>query len=58
MYIYLHSENEISVSFQIEMNMIVVTVFLLIMNPTDFRLVHKQKEYSDYDHIHLNFKGK
>ena len=36
--------------------MIVVTVFLQIMNPTEFRLVHNQKENCHYDHIPFNFK--
>ena len=40
----MFSEECFSNSFQIERNTIVVTVFLLFMNPTEFRLVHNQKE--------------
>ena len=48
--------NSFSDYLQIERNMIVVTVFILIMNPTEFRLVHNQKENSHYDHIPINLK--
>ena len=44
-------------SLQIEKNMIVVTVFLLIMNQIKFHLVHNQKENCHYDHIPLNLEG-
>ena len=37
--------------------MIIWTVFLLIMNPTEIRWVHNQKENCPYDHIPFNFKG-
>ena len=40
----VHSEKQIYDSLQIGMIMIVVTVFLLIMNPTVFRLIHNQNE--------------
>ena len=46
----------VSNSFQINRNTIVVTVFLLIMNPTNFRLVNNQKENCNYDRIHINLK--
>jgi len=36
----LHWENYISISFHIEWDMIVVTVFLSILNPMEFHLVH------------------
>ena len=42
-YIY-HTEKYISDFFQIERNMIVETVFLLIMNQIKFQLVRNQKE--------------
>ena len=44
-------------SFQIERSMVVVTVFLLIINQTEFRWVHNQKDHRHYDHIPFNFKG-
>ena len=37
--------------------MIVVMVFLLIMNQTEFNLVYIQKENRHYDHISLDLKG-
>ena len=33
-----------------------VTVFLLIMNPTEFQYVHNQKENRHYDHLPFNLK--
>ena len=53
----LRSENWIFDSCQIARNVIVVTVFLLIMNQTEVRLVHNQKENCDYDRIPVNLKG-
>ena len=54
----VHSENVFSShSFQIERNTIVVTVFLLIMNPTEIRLVHNQKENCHYGRIPFSLKG-
>ena len=45
----------ISYSFEIESNTILMTVFLLIMNQKDFRLVHNQKENCHYDrYIYIN----
>ena len=37
--------------------MIEVTVFLLIVNPTEFLVVHDQKENSHYDQIPSYLKG-
>ena len=34
-----------------------LTVFLLIINPTEFRLVHNHKENFHCDHISFNLKG-
>ena len=36
---------------------ILFKVFLLIMNPAEFSLVHDEKENSHYDHINSFFKG-
>ena len=49
-------EKRISDSFRIEGNAIVVTVFLLILNQTEFRSVHNQEETRHYDHIPFNLK--
>ena len=46
-----------SYPFQIEKIMIVVTVFLLIMKPTEFRLIHIQTDNRQNGHIPLNLKG-
>ena len=35
----------------IEMNLIVLRVFLLIMIQTEIRLVHNQKDWKEYDRI-------
>ena len=51
----LHWENYVSISFHIEWDMIVVTVFLL--NQLEFPLVQYQKENCYYDHIPFNVKG-
>ena len=40
----VHSEKSFSESFQIEYDMIVMTVFLLIINLKEVRLVHKKRE--------------
>ena len=50
--IYLHLEKRICDSFRIARNGIVVTVFLMIMKQSEFRLVHNQK-----DPIPCNSKG-
>ena len=44
-------------SCQRERNTIVLRVFLLIMNPTEIRLVRNQRESSHYDRFLLNLKG-
>ena len=51
-----HSDNPFYNSFQIENNTLVVTVFLLIMNQTDFHLVHNQKKNCHYESIPFNLK--
>ena len=48
---------EISISFQIERNTIVVTFFLLIKNQMEFCRVHNQKGNCHYDHIPFTLKG-
>ena len=50
-------ENLISISFQIEWDMIVVTVFLSILNQLDFHLVQNIKENCHHDYILFNMKG-
>ena len=52
-----HSEKSISDSFQTKRNTIVVTVFLLILNQTEFHWVHNQKKNCHYDRFLLNLKG-
>ena len=52
-----HWENFISRSFQIEWDMIMVTVFLSIWNQMDFHLVQNRKENCHHDHIPFNVKG-
>ena len=44
-----------SISFEIGRNMIVVTVFIVIMNPTKFRWVHNHKENRQYLSIWKEF---
>ena len=67
----MHSDKSFSYFFHIEReksacnrflepnrsNTTVVTVILLIMNPTEFRWVYKQRENCHYDHIPFNLKG-
>ena len=53
---FLHSEEYIFISFQIEWNIIVITVFFLILIQMEFHLVQMQKENYHYDHIPLHFK--
>ena len=53
----LHWENYISISFHIEWDMIVVTVFLSILNRMDFHLDQNRKETCRHDHIPFNMKG-
>ena len=52
----VHSHKQTYDYLQIERNMSVVAVFLLIMNPTEFRLVHSRNENCHYDHIPFNLK--
>ena len=47
----VHWENYISISFQIEWDMFVVTDFLSILNQMEFHLVHNPKENCHNDHI-------
>ena len=54
----LNWEHYIPIYFQIEWDMIVVTVFLSILNQMEFRLVQDWKENCTYDHIPFNMKGK
>ena len=56
-YFLLHWANYISISFHIEWDVIVVTVFLSIMNQMDFHLVQNRKENCHHDHIPFNVKG-
>ena len=51
-------ENYISISFQIEWDMIVITVFLSILNQMEFSLVQNRKENCHHDHMPFNFKVK
>ena len=53
----LHRENYISISFHVDWDMIVVTVFLSILNQMKFRSVWNQKENHPHDHIPFNVKG-
>ena len=53
----VHWENYVSISFHIEWDVIVVTVFLWILNQMDFHLVQNRKETCHHDHIPLNLKG-
>ena len=53
----LHWETKISISFRIEWDMIVVTVFLSILNQMEFYLAKNRKENCHYDHIPFNVKG-
>ena len=53
----MHWENCISISFHIEWDMIVVTVFLSILNQMEVHLVQNRKENCHHDHIPFNMKG-
>ena len=55
--IKLHSKKHVSESFQIARNVIVVTVFLLIMNQTELCSLPNQQEGCQYDHMPLDLKG-
>ena len=50
-------ENYISVSFQSEWDMIVVTGFLSILKQIEFHLVQNRKKSCRHDHIPSNLKG-
>ena len=54
---WLHWENYISISFHIEKDMIVVTVFYSILNQMEFYLVQNGMETCHHDHILFNVKG-
>ena len=49
--------NVFSNSYPFERNMIVVTVFHLIMKHTEVRLAHNQKKYCHHGHISFTLKG-
>ena len=53
--VVVHTQKQISDHAQIERNAIVVTVFLLIIDQTKFRLAHNQKENCHNDQIPINF---
>ena len=50
-------ENSYTISFQIEWDMIVVTVFHSILNLMEFHLAQNRKENCHHDHIPFNLKG-
>ena len=52
-----HWQNYYSIYFQIEWDMIVVTVYLSFLNQMDFHLVQNWKENCHHDHIPFNMKG-
>ena len=54
---HLNWENYISISFHIEWDMIIVTVFFSIVNQMEFHLVQNRKENCQHDHISFNVKG-
>ena len=47
----------IPISFQIEWDMVMVTVFLSILNQMEIHLVQNRKEHCHHDHIPFNVKG-
>ena len=53
----VHWENDISISFHIEWDMIVVTVFLSILNQMEIYLVQSRKGNCHHNHIPFNVKG-
>ena len=55
---HLHWENYIFISFHVEWDMIVVTVFLSILNQMEFHSVQNRKENCHHDHIKFNLKEK
>ena len=56
--LFLASRKYSLLPFQIELNMIAVTIFLTILNKMKFHLVQNQKENCHPDHISLNLKAK
>ena len=50
-------ENFYSISFQIEWDMVVMTVFHSILNQMKFHLIQNRKENCHHDHIPFNMKG-
>ena len=55
--LWVHWENYISISFHIEWDMIVVTVFHSILNQMEFHSVQNRKENCHHGHIPFNLKG-
>ena len=53
----LRRENFVSISYHIEWDMIVVTVFLSTLNQMKFQLGQNRKEYCHHDHIPFNVIG-
>ena len=53
----VHWENYISISFYIEWDMIVVTIFILIFNQMEFHLVENRKKNCHLDRIPFNVNG-
>ena len=53
----LHWENYVSISFQIEWDMIGVTGFILILNRMEFHLVQNQKKTCHHDRVPFDLKG-
>ena len=54
--LFVRWQNYISISFHIEWDLIVVTVFLPILNQMEFHLVQNRKENCHHDHIPFNVK--
>ena len=52
-----HWENYIYISFHIEWDMIVATVFLSILNEMEIHSIQNRKENFPHDHIPFNVKG-
>ena len=52
-----HWENYVSISFQIEWDMIVVTVFIVILNQMELHLVQNRNENCHHNHIPFNVTG-
>ena len=53
----LHWENSYFISFQIEWDMILVTVLLSILNQMEFHLLQNRKENCHQDYNPFNLKG-